>query len=369
MVKYRDAYVEAEKVLADSGTLTVPLEFTDIASQLEIHFKSVNGGTDNKSNTLISCISKIELVDGSDVLFSLSGKEAQALNYVNRGKVPARVVSEVAGDMQREVVFIDFGRYLGDPLWAFDPGRFTNPQLKFTWDLATNQAVGATGHLADSLRLSILARLFDEPVTPIGFFMSKEIFTYTSSGTATERVDMPIDHVYRTLLVRSYKANTWPGLVLQNFKLSEDNDKRIPFDYERYDLWHLMREISEAVYRILFKGQYGTILYFDVYAESAIQIATDLLANITVGHDLGWGGQVTLYMIDPSTGGAYGTDQRVVARVEGDFFHSCWHKRFGDPMNVEDWYDPTALGNLKLHIQSVVSDGDIAVVAQQARKY
>lgn len=370
-MKYRDSYVEDEKTLGDSGSITIPLTFKDVCTQLILSFKATNGATSNKKDPIIGCISKIEIVDGSDVLFSLSGKEAQALNYVNHGKVPYRGVTEAGGDSQRDIVHIDFGRYVGDPLWAFDPTKFKNPQLKITWDLATIQTVGGTGFLSTYLRLTVIARLFDDPVSPVGFFMSKEHNTFTSAASGVEPVDMPRDHPYRTLLVRAYLADTHPASIITKYKLSEDLDKRIPFDMHVRDLQQQMYESHEpASYEIEFLIKTLDVMYHDVYAPLAVKLTASVGAGKyrTVNQGLGWGGQTDFHC------GRAGeddipTDERWIGEITGWYFHACAFKLFGDPQNPETWYDATKPGDIKLKLTQGTISGAVAVCIQQARKY
>ena len=42
--------------------------------------------------------------------------------------------------------------------------------------------------------------------------------------------DLPLDHRYRALFLRAYLAGTEANQCVANLKLSEDQDKRVPFD-------------------------------------------------------------------------------------------------------------------------------------------
>lgn len=370
-MKYRDAYIEDALVLADSGTKTIGIPFKDQITQLMFLLQATNGGTYNRANPPIKNLSKIEIVDGSDVLFSLSGPQAQGLNYINHGKVPNRLITETADDYQRDVFYIDFGRYLGDPLWAFDPTRFTNPQIKFTWDLAAINAVGGTGFATGTGRMTILARLFDEKVSPTGFFMSKEHYSFTSAGSGVESVDMPRDHIYKTLFVRATKTDTHPWSILTKYKLSEENDKRIPFDlYEKELRSHMMEGYEPARYGAEYQCITDSKLYHDLYDWAALRVTPAPGAGVyrfwTVG--LGGSGYTDLHCYDQNIA-AISSYERWIAEVNGWYFHNCGFYLFGDPQNPNDWYNPTALGDLKLKLTQGSADATVGVCLQQARKY
>lgn len=370
-MKYRDAYIEDELVLADSGTKTIDIPFKDIVSQLTFLIQATNGATENLGNPPVKCLSKVELVDGSDVLFSLSGAEAQALNYIHQGKVPYRYITETGGDYQRDVFHIDFGRYVKDPRWAFDPSKFTNPQIKFTWDLATKNTVGDEGFATGTGRMSILARLFDDPVTPIGFFMSKEHYSFTSASSGIKTLNMPKDYVYRTLFVRPYLLGRSPSGIITKYKLSEENDKRIPFELHEKELKSMMCGWDRpAKYVIEYQAKTLDVLYHDVHDWFAVRMAASIGAGKyrTVNQGLGMGGDTDFHC-----GTAAEADiparERWMAEVVGRYFHACSYYRFGDPQNPEDWYDPTGLGDLKLKLTQGRVDATVGVCLQQARKY
>lgn len=371
MVKYRDAYIEDELVLANSGSKTIDIPFKDVVTQLYFLMQATNGATENRGNPPIKNLSKVELVDGSDVLFSLSGPQAQALNYINHGKVPHRYITETGDDYQRDVFMLDFGRYPGDPLWAFDPKKFVNPQIKLTWDLATKTAVGDTGFATGTGRMTILAKLLDEPVTPEGFFMSKEHYEFTSAATGIESIDLPRDHIYRTLFVRNYLLGKSPSSIITKYKLTEENDKRIPFELYEKELRSMMCEQDRpAKYVIEYQAKTLDVLYHDVHDWFAVRMVASVGAGKYrfVNQGLGMGGD-TDFHCGLGTQEDIGTRERWMAEVVGRYFHACGYYRFGDPQNPKDWYDPTALGDLKLKLTQGRADATVEVCIQQARKY
>jgi len=371
LVKYRDAYIEDALVLADSGTKTIDIPFKDICTQLMFLFQATNGATRNLANPPIKNLSKVEIVDGSDVLFSLSGPQVQGLNYINHGEVPNRLITESGGDYQQDVFYIDFGRYLGDPLWAFNPNKFKNPQIKFTWDLATINTVDATGFATGTGRMTILAKLFDELVSPIGFLMSKEHYSFISAASGVESVEMPRDYPYRTLFIRATKTKTHPWSILTKYKLSEENDKRIPFElWEKELRSRMMEDMEPARYMAEYQAITDTQLFHDLYEWAACRVTPAMGAGKyrfwTVG--LGGSGYTDLHCYDELKA-AIASYERWIAEVNGWYFHNIGFYKFGDPQNPADWYDPTALGDLKLKLTQGSANAIVGVCLQQARKY
>jgi len=132
-MNYRTASILAPEAASTAATKTLDINLADPVSRLVIQMKGLNNGTTLTAHPA-KMISKIELVDGSDVLFSLSGVECQALNYFDKGRMPFNVVNYCNDVYAIATYELNFGRYLYDPVFALDPTKFTNPQLKITHD-------------------------------------------------------------------------------------------------------------------------------------------------------------------------------------------------------------------------------------------
>ncbi len=126
------------KFLAQTGELTTGTLVHDINMQdpissvlIELLVHNVNNIPTNHPS---AAITKIELVDGSDVLYSLNGLEAFALDwYDNKGRFRNNWNAYMNGSWMTCNIGLNFGRFLWDPEWAFDPKRFTNPQLRISY--------------------------------------------------------------------------------------------------------------------------------------------------------------------------------------------------------------------------------------------
>ena len=79
-MNYRMAAIVSEETIIPAKTKVIELDMQDIVSRLQINVELEMDGTVLGDN-LAAVVSNIELVDGSEVLFSMSGKECQALDY------------------------------------------------------------------------------------------------------------------------------------------------------------------------------------------------------------------------------------------------------------------------------------------------
>ena len=168
-MNYRIATLLPEKAQTAAGTETIDLDLTDVISRIEIKLDRLAANYTYDAHPSAD-VTKIELVDGSDVLFSMTGAEAQALNIYDR-QCPTMIEGTWIG--ANDIISrygIDFGRWLYDNQLAFDPNKFTNPQLKITYALVNCDSDCVSG------TMEVIAHTFNEKrVSPVGFLMAKEI--------------------------------------------------------------------------------------------------------------------------------------------------------------------------------------------------
>ncbi len=359
-MNYRIAEVLANKALGTASTETIDINVQDPISRIEIVWKPRL--MDNAMLAALAVgISKIELIDGSDVLHSLSGRQNQALCLYDRRVDTLNNGNLIAGSYQQATMGIDFGRFLYDPELAFDPTRFRNPQLKITHD-STLLGANTSTH-----SLEVFAHLFDEKaISPVGFLVAKEHYAYTpASNNAYEYIDLPTDMIIRQLLLQPYFAGKAPTSVVDYFKLSEDNDKRIPFDLELTSYVRRMRGqwrvLQEALSDYVDSG--GS---YDKYVTP-----TDEFTVVSgIPHT---GMSVTL---DTYTNGGFvqlisDNTAMLVGIAHGYLPHHCIQFPFGRQDQLDDWYDVTKVGNLRARTQSATTETTavVGLILQQLRRY
>lgn len=362
-MKYRLATILARETVSSDKTVVIDLNLVDPVSQFQITYESTASGSGEADHHAARCVTKIELVDGSDVLFSLSGQEAQAVDFYHNKKEPANQSKYLVG-FEAEMVFnINFGRYLWDSLFAFDPKKFTNPQLKITIDM------GAGGVQSVGGFLTVVAHIFDEKViTPEGFFMHKEIKNYGLGSASHEYTDLPTDYPYRKMFIAAQTENLHMAGILNTIKLSEDNDRKIPFNLTVNEL---LRSIvgQGPIYReslILSAGGPEADFYCTpCHNIKAVATSWEVANNAyTITLHSGDGGKCIIY--------GEGTLTNMIITVEGYAPHGAMEIPFGLQNNPDDWYDVTKLGSLSLDILSVTdmtTANTVQIFLQQLRRY
>lgn len=365
MAKKRIATILSPKDLGAAGTDVIDITIKDIISRITMIWICTNVTVSAMLDTVLACISKIELVDGSSVLFSLSGKEAQALNYFDRKVMPYNALSLTVGDNFVAEVSIDFGRFLYDPILAFDPKKFINPQLKITWDEdACNTSVVVNS-------FQVYAHIFEgADVSPTGFLQSKEQFQYAMAASGHEYLDLPVDLPIRQMILRAYSADHSPITLLDTIKISEDNDSRVPLNIKANDYYRMMKayypRISEKV-----------IYDADVTAKTIYAVVSEEL-DININYDgTKFVTAQSLFAVPTYTGSKIALAASVdigalSGHISGMLPHNCIPIPFGDQRAPEDWLVLEGVGSLRADIlaSSDADSGDTgSLITQQLRSY
>jgi len=357
-MKYRTSVLlPADTITA--GTKTLDITVKDVISRIHIQVKATNNGNVPTAHPA-AIISKIEIVDGSDVIYSLSGAQAQALEFYDTKRTPFCVNNYLNTVMNITNYQLRFGRHLWDPILALDPTKFRNPQLKITHNYA------AGGCTPNAATLEVALDLFDEKeVKPIGFLMNKELISYTLSGGANYPVDLPTDYKLRKLLVFSLYTAKQPWEQYNELKLSEDNDKRVPFNDKTSDLVKYFGDnYPDLDEYIVGEALTSTRPFFTMstYEVIAAAMAADF-TGAYITSDLSYGGTIDIR--------ASGTTN-FMAKIRGQMPHGALCIPFGLQDDLDDWYDVTALGSLILTIKAGSSPGansTCQIVTQQLRPY
>jgi len=359
-MNYRTATILAEKSLSGAGTETIPILVKDIISRILLTWRTAPSkhGMDSYMHRDIT---KIELVDGSDVLFGMNGGQCQALCIYDRKVQTMNYGQHMMGDSQLSNYGLDFGRFLYDTEMAFDPTKFSQPTLKVSYDVDVSDTGVTSGNL------EVRAEIFDEKiVTPRGFLMSKEHNSRTPPATGYWYVDLPTDHALRKLLIQGYQSAYEPWYQVTEAKLDEDNDKRTPFDWvlETYyrnmqGVWLPVEEFIIGLTGAASKDYYVTPT--DYWTQLILSSRND--AQIPYPGASCRGGKAT---ITTASGGG-----GVMGIARGFLPNHCFEFPFGVQEDIGDWYDIRRVGSLRLRLKagSAGAAGTVAVILQQLREY
>ena len=359
-MNYRLACILAEELATTAATKTLDIDIQDPISQISVFFRGQNS-SDTPLAHPAKMVSKIELVDGSEVLMSMSGMQAQALDFYHNSKPVGNKPMYTDDDWTKQVFNLYFGRSLFDTQLAFDPKKFNMPQLKITH----NKALG--GSTCDVGYMEVWAHCFDEKViSPVGYLMAKEHYSYALGNNTYETVDMPRDYPYRMLLVRSLKATAAIWELYDKIKLSSDQDKRVIIDGDTEQLLKLL-DAKFGPYTETIQGRVGGGAVGHYLTPTSNCNATIIGYGGTRDYFAGyqpWGGYIETY------GSA--ALARFQCIMHGYAPHGALCIPFGDLQDPADWFDVERVGSLKLRVHAVsgLTTADTCdIVIQQLRRY
>lgn len=354
---------------SDKSTKTLDLDLVDPVSALCFEFEATNGTTNNQNNPLTRAITKLEVVDGSDVLASLSFEQAQALQFYKTGKQPELREDEGPSAASPIGCMILFGRHLWDREFALDLTKFKNPQLKISWDLTNIRAVSPTTAFATgTTKLSAWAKVMEGEATPGKFLSSKEIESWTGAASGDKRHELPIDRIYRMLMLRTYLTQCDVNENITKIKLTCDTDKFIPLErYTKQFDAEMAQLFGNVVVWKRYHATHNDTIWLPVNKEPQIRITipNGSLMGYAATYGWCWSGEAQLLVCDTS-GVAYGTDVRLDTLIEGHALHATLPIPLGVLDEPDTWFDPTAYKKFEL-VTTEAGGAANSIVAEQVR--
>jgi len=361
---HRYTYLEKDLALADSGEKTVNINVRDPITCLWVEVRNVNGASYNHHNPIHASISDIELIDGSDVIYSLDGYQAWAMACADMGFAPLQKFSALGGDVQSMAIPIMFGRFLGDTQYALDPSRFRNLQLRIKYNFGT---ASATTYTTLTGTLTVVAEVMEGAPAPSNLLTRREHYTWTSA-VGTEYIDLPTNHTLRGLMYRSHLDAYHPFGIVSDLKMSCDADKYVPIDLAVEDLLFLqMLRQPKLNYRISDHLQNGSTFY------SYLEELEDVSMNVEqVGYDTNVGYCNYEYgsrLVVMYTAGAAAGYVNIGAHVHGFCPFGYIYVPFGDQKDGADWFPSPTFGSIRLEAKGAVASGSCALVLVEDRSY
>jgi len=358
-MNYRVSNFYARKAHTADTTVVIDLDMQDLISDIAMVFTGV-GSTYLNTSPLFDGITNIEIVDGSEVLWGLGGVESEAIDWYMRGGQFANNYNyAMDGGSYTRTLLLRFGRHRFDPLLALDPKMFKNLQLRVTLD------IDGGGNAPGTVYLDCWASLFDEKtVSPIGFIMTKEVKMYTGAASTHEYTDLPVDHPYRAIYLRAHLADTEANQCIANFKLLEDQGKKIPFELDAQALQRVITDNYPKVSESYWMAPHTSVRYLYVGPTAQVTALGQPWAAAAADQGTtcysGDGGK--LYVITASAA------SNTQIHVQGHFPHAVFEIPMGLKDEPDDWFDPSGIRNLKADITGGASSVN-HIIVQQLKRY
>ncbi|NVM22312.1 MAG: hypothetical protein HWN68_11100 [Desulfobacterales bacterium] len=358
-MNYRHTEILANTDLGASGTEPIGIEIDDPISAITVVHQPV-GGSNTPAGHPVKNIEKIEVIDGSDVLYGCSGYQGQALNIFGASQPVIQEIDARAGGTPLVYIHLMFGRKFWDSELALDPRKHDNLQLKLKWNRVNyDAACTSTGTM-------VYGHVFDgKVIDPVGFLSSKQEKEYTPTSGGWEYTTIPNDYPLRRLMLKGLKAGAGIRGLIEWIKLDENNDKKIVIDGDIHNLRSFLDEMGgDCIDHIV--GSVGTTsaMFYCTPSNVFSHVSDGETKDRVIASGLPIGGR--LWFIAQTGTTIFN------AHLQGKNPHGCVCIPFGDQKDLNDWWDVTAVKKVRLSIKggtSSVAGDSVEVVTEQLRRY
>lgn len=358
-MRFREvAILDDETQTSDSGTKSININLTDPITELILRVDVTNTAVlhNTPAETIID---KIELVDGGRTYWDLIGEEAVAAACFDLGKYPNAWYDESAGVGQSISIPITFGRYLGDPLFAFNPAALLNPQLRITY-------AKASGHTTGTVKLGLTARVMEGIGAPSQALMWHRVEAFLSAASGVHRVEMPVDYPYRRMAIRSYYQGLQQYNTLTHYKMSCDEGSFIPIDLAQWELYDIVKQMFGPF-------EFTSLIRFDETALRDMWMEGN--AVMLVGGAETPGINISGYSSNYSwfwsraynEAGTGQSDAKGICQITGYFPHSTICYQFGQHDDPATWFNIADFKAIDLDLTQGEVSCAVSVLVQQPR--
>jgi len=230
-------------VVPDSQTLVVDLPRSNFLSGLFFNYKATTGATAGQI-TLPTYLSSISVIaDGSQEIFSMAGEDIILSNYGLWKKLLPCGIKVADGAATYFTGVIPFGRFLGDPNFYLDCGRYASLELRVTFA----PTVAATGIATGSQYFTVhgLMAMESPPAVRIGTLKTARKFKFTSAASGDVVLDLPRGNVYRALQILDIGADKKLETGYSRIALDINNGEKIIFAGDVLTLRKLIRALNK----------------------------------------------------------------------------------------------------------------------------
>ena len=229
-MKTRMNKLVSRKPFTSTDVIEKEISGKDPISFIDVIVRMTNGSAMTEASVVKvhDDISKIEIIDGGDVLVSLNMEELQAINAFMNKAMPYQKLTLDDNAVQTEHCRIPLGFFPFDPDHYLKPTDFDNLQIKVyvTMTAAANTAWAATGH-----DVTIIAGIMEEGYGSYqGFLSSRFARSYAAVDGTEEIVEIPTTQPLNLILIQAFKTATRPDQNIEIIKLDADDGKHIEME-------------------------------------------------------------------------------------------------------------------------------------------
>jgi len=215
-----------EAQLSDAALFRKDLPKSGAYSALDIGIRLTNGATSAVNLDILDVIKHLSLVmNGNDYRFHIKGQDAFRLHWLKNGRPMPYSFDESGGAVQEVWFRMQFGRFLGDPLFGLNLDRFNNVQLQIDYDNTVWGAVAATTFATGTFTITVIAHQFPYASRPSfrGMMGVREFWTGTSAASGDEVEGLPSSNPVLAVAVSALEDNVAEATDITDILIGKDN--------------------------------------------------------------------------------------------------------------------------------------------------
>lgn len=284
-MRTRQVTLVSRKAYTASDVIDKTINIKEPITAIDIIVRATNGAAMTEASTvkIHDDITKIELVDGSNVLYSTNMEEAQAINALMNKAMPYQQLTLEDGAVQTEMARVQFGFTINDPNHYLRPSDFDNLQIKVTVTMTT---AAATAWAASGHDVTIIAHVLESGYGDYqGFLSSKSVKSYSAVDGAEEDIELNSDYPYNAIYIQAFKTATRPDENIEIVKLSCDDDSHVELQCYMTELEALNVSQFGAFQQTLYKRMTnaGDVIYADLFLNTyAVAMGGTTLYNTQI---------------------------------------------------------------------------------------
>lgn len=209
-------------------------------SAIDIGIRLTNGASSAINMDLLDAIKRISLVcDGNDYRWHLSGQEMFRWYWIKHGKSMPYSWTEAASGVNEAWFRMEFGRFIGDPLYGLDLSRFNNVQVNIDYDATLfGGAVAATTFATGTFTVTLMAHQFPYSKRPSFRSMIgvREFYNTTSAASGNITQNVPSSNPINAFGIMAIEDTVAEGTDITDVKIGKDNFSTIWINNKWYNL-------------------------------------------------------------------------------------------------------------------------------------
>lgn len=259
MAKVQYAYIKRKQAeTGQTGNVTYDLPQKGFIPEIVVRVFSTPTASSRPALPINDAITKLEIVDGSTIIKSLSGNQTHGLEMIHRKPVRASTEKNDNAVEGYDDFILVLDGVVNGVHYCPDFARFANPQLKITWDYSlttSDKGMGVDADTSPSMKFTVMAKVVREGGRYThGYVKSNEIYTWTSATSTTTQTEIPRGDMLLGLMIDAgYSSKDWTEDI-ERVKLDFDNGAWIPFDFYEEEIAKVQEEWFQDPFELSFEA-------------------------------------------------------------------------------------------------------------------